>query len=238
MEHGHTVEEISARLGAPAKNDYLKDCVYGGIDGAVTTFAIVAGVQGAGFSQTVIIVLGIANVLADGFSMAASNYSATKAELDDMERIRTIEQRHIREDPEGEREEIRQILHMKGLRGNTLEQAIADISSDEQTWIDLMLVDEYGKSPVDPKPMNSAWATFLSFMLCGLVPMLPFLLGLSEPFTISIVMTAITFFMIGLLKSSWSLLPWWRSGLETLAIGSTAAIIAYAAGHIVSLTTG
>lgn len=238
MEHGHTVEEISERLSQPYKNAYLKDCVYGGIDGAVTTFAIVAGVHGAGFSPTIILALGIANVLADGFSMAASNYSATKAEFEDIERLRAIERRHIRDAPDGEREEIRQILRSKGLTGRTLESAVSDVSSDEKTWIDMMLVDEYGKAPVDPQPMRSGLATFVSFMACGLVPLMPFLFSLNDPFIIAIVTTAMTFFVIGILKSSWSLHPWWRSGLETLFIGSAAAAIAYSAGHFVSLLTG
>ena len=238
MEHGHTVEEISERLSQPVKNTYLKDCVYGGIDGAVTTFAIVAGVHGAGFSPTIIVALGIANVLADGFSMAASNYSATKAEFEDIERLRAVERRHIRDVPDGEREEIRQILRSKGLSGPTLENAVSDVSSNEDTWIDMMLVDEYGKAPVDPQPMRAAMATFLSFMACGFVPLLPFLLALEDPFPVAIITTAITFFLIGILKSNWSLNPWWRSGMETLFIGSTAAAIAYAAGHLGSLLTG
>ena len=238
MEHGHTVEEISERLSKPVKNTNLKDCVYGGIDGAVTTFAIVAGVHGAGFSPNIIIALGIANVLADGFSMAASNYSATKAEFEDIERLRAVERRHIRDEPDGEREEIRQILRAKGLSGTTLENAVSDVSNNEDTWIDMMLVDEYGKAPVDPQPMRAAMATFLSFMACGLVPLLPFLLTFEDPFPVAMITTGITFFLIGILKSNWSLNAWWRSGLETLFIGSTAAAIAYAAGHLVSLMTG
>ena len=63
-EHGHTPEDIAARIGAPNQQSYLRDTVYGGLDGAVTTFAIVAGVVGADLSTRVIIALGIANVLA------------------------------------------------------------------------------------------------------------------------------------------------------------------------------
>lgn len=238
MEHGHTTEEIRTRIRAASPTSRLKDFVYGGIDGAVTTFAIVAGVQGAGLSQTVIIVLGIANVLADGFSMAASNYSGTKAELDDIARIREIERRHIREVPEGELEEIRQILQLKGLGGRTLDQAVSHIARDEATWINLMLVDEYGKSPVDPNPMSSALATFAAFLVCGLVPLLPFLLEVPEPFSVATIVTVATFFAIGVFKSSWSLHPWWKSGAETLFIGSVAATIAYGAGYLVSLFSG
>ena len=88
LEHGHEPHEISSRINGTRRRSNLRDVIYGAIDGAVTTFAIVAGVVGAELSTKVIIALGIANVLADGFSMAAGNYSGTKAELDDARRLR------------------------------------------------------------------------------------------------------------------------------------------------------
>ena len=110
MEHGHTAEEITQRLSEERRANYVRDWVYGGIDGAITTFAIVAGVIGAALSAKIIIILGLANLLADGLSMAASNYSGTKAEVDDMARLREVERRHIALTPDGEREEIRQMV--------------------------------------------------------------------------------------------------------------------------------
>lgn len=62
--------------------DYLREFVYGGIDGAITTFAVVAGATGAGFSATVVIVLGIANLIADGLSMGVGSYLSSKSELE------------------------------------------------------------------------------------------------------------------------------------------------------------
>ncbi|MCR9139677.1 MAG: VIT1/CCC1 transporter family protein [Alphaproteobacteria bacterium] len=238
MEHSHTPEDIRERLAKPSATSYLRDCVYGGIDGAVTTFAIVAGVEGAGFSHTVIIALGIANVLADGFSMAAGNYSATKTDLDNLKRLREIERKHIREIPEGEREEIRQILRLKGLRGDVREQAMEAITADETVWIDMMVAEEYGIATTIPKPLPAAFATFLSFLLCGSVPLLPFVLRMADPFTTAIIATGVTFFAIGAMKSRWSLSSWWRSGSETLLIGAVAAAIAFVAGYWIGLITG
>ena len=237
LEHGHSPEEVRQRIARKPGRGNLRDFVYGGIDGAVTTFAIVAGVKGAGFPHLVIIALGVANVLADGFSMAASNYSATKTEIDNLKRLREIEHRHIREVPEGEREEVRLILRNKGLSGDVLEKAIDAVTARESTWIDLMLVDEYGILPDDPEPKRAAAVTFFAFCLCGFVPLLPFLFGLAEPFAVASAMTAVTFFGIGALKSRWALASWWRSGIETLAIGATAAAIAYAAGTWIGMIT-
>ena len=110
LDEEHTPAAIRERLAQLPKPSYLRDWVYGGIDGAITTFAIVAGVIGAELSARVILILGLANLLADGFSMAAGNYSATKSEVDDAKRLRAIEQHHIEAVPEGEREEVRQLL--------------------------------------------------------------------------------------------------------------------------------
>ncbi|SFR52077.1 VIT1/CCC1 transporter family protein [Litoreibacter janthinus] len=230
IDHGHSTEEIAKRIAGGGQGTHLRDMIYGGIDGAVTTFAIVAGVQGAGLPTTVIIALGIANVLADGFSMAAGNYSGTKADLDDRNRLSAIEYRHIKEYPTGEREELRQILELKGLSGPLLDDATDAIAKRPEKWVEMMLTDEYGLSPTPPAPMAAAIATFLAFLVAGIVPLLPFLFGLPDPFLIATCATALVFFAIGTGKSRWSLSPWWRSGLETLAIGSTAAAIAYVVG--------
>ncbi|MBE1282054.1 MAG: hypothetical protein GJ676_01965 [Rhodobacteraceae bacterium] len=233
-DHSHTPEAIAKRIGAPPGRGVLRDVVYGGIDGSVTTFAIVAGVAGAGLSPFVIVALGLANVLADGFSMAAGNYSGTKAEQDNARRLRQIEERHIALYPEGERQEVREILAQKGLSGDVLEEATAAITAQQESWIDLMMEGEYGIAGVEPDPMRAAIATFLAFLVAGLIPLLPFLLGLEAAFAWSVWMTAGMFFAIGAVKSRWSLAPWWRSGLETLAIGGAAAAIAYVVGTLFS----
>jgi len=230
QDHSHSPQDIAKRLSAGPENEFLKDTIYGAIDGAVTTFAIVAGVAGAGLSPTIIVALGAANIIADGFSMAASNYSGTKAELDDRQRIIATEKRHIQEYREGELEELRQILAQRGLSGDVLDKATAEISTQEDKWIDLMLTDEYGLTLDEPMPLKAAIATFVAFLIAGAVPLVPFIFGLTAAFQISVIATLFTFFAIGSTKSIWSLSSWWRSGFETLAIGGTAAMLAYWVG--------
>jgi len=232
LEHSHDRVAIAARLARGQKPSYVRDFVYGGIDGAITTFAIVAGVVGAALSSKVILILGLANLLADGFSMAASNYSGMKTVTDDIDRITEIEKTHIRVDPEGEKEEVRQLLAKKGLEGKTLEEAIVSITRDEDKWIEFMLTEEYGLSLNQPSPYLAGLATFLAFVICGAVPLVPFVFNLPSAFTLSIVMTAVVFFSIGAAKSRWALAAWWRSGLETLLIGGIAASMAYGVGYL------
>ncbi len=231
-DHGHTLPEIRKRINSKASGNHLRDAIYGGIDGSVTTFALVSGVAGAGLPTTVIIALGMANVLSDGFSMAAANYSGTKSDQENLERLRTIEMQQIEDHRAGELLELREILRNKGLDGDVLEDATLAISKNRQAWVDLMLVDEYGLSPVDPAPMKAALVTFAAFLVAGVVPLIPFIFSLSGSFAISVVVALMTFFTIGALKSRWSDAAWWRSGFETLLIGGLAAAIAFAVGFL------
>jgi vacuolar iron transporter family protein len=225
MERGHSKAAIAQRLARPPTVSYLRDWVYGGIDGAVTTFAIVAGAVGAELTNEVVLILGLANMGANGFFAAASNYSGTNAELE-----RSVEERRAEAVPDGEREEIRQIFRGKGFQGPDLERAVDVITADTRRWVDTMLSEEYGLPRAERSPLRAAASTFAAFMLCGLVPLLPFAVAAPASFQLSIVMTGLVFFLIGSGKSRWSPASWWRSGLETLAIGMAAAALAYLIG--------
>lgn len=229
LEHNHTKEDIQERLARDTQGNYLRDWVYGGIDGTITTFAIVAGVVGADLPGTVVLVLGLANLVADGFAMGAGNYSATKAELDDYGRLLAIERKHIALEPSGEREEIRQIFGRKGFSGDELERIVDVISSDEDLWAKTMAVEEYGLSPAVRSPIVAALNTSAAFVLCGLVPLVSYLIAYS--LTWSVVATGLVFFGIGATKSRWSLAGWPRSGLETLLIGMSAAGLSFLIGY-------
>jgi VIT1/CCC1 family predicted Fe2+/Mn2+ transporter len=237
MEHSHIPEEIAQRLKKGPELSYLRDWVYGGIDGAVTTFAVVAGVIGAKLSPYIIMILGIANLFADGFSMAASNYLGTKSEEDEYKFYKKYEERQIDRVPEGEREEIRQIFLERGFAGDFLEKLVALITSDRKLWVDTMLREEYGLPLVIRSPYRAAFSTFISFLICGSVPLLPFTLHVSHSFLFSTIATGLVFFVIGSLKSRWAIQKWWHSGLVTLGVGGMAAVLAYGVGLIFRLRT-
>jgi vacuolar iron transporter family protein len=237
-EHDHSVEAIQSRLSS-VKHSYVRDWIYGGIDGAVTTFAVVSGVAGAELSPVIVLILGFANLVADGFSMAASNFLGTRAELDDYRRLERIERRHIEIYPDGEREEIRQIYRAKGFEDAELENAVALITADKDRWVRTMLTEEYGL----PSEIRSAWraaaSTFTAFAVCGLIPLVPYLFGgAANSFNLSAALTGVTFFVIGSVKSRWSTASWLRSGLETFFVGAAAAALAYAAGVLLKGIAG
>jgi VIT1/CCC1 family predicted Fe2+/Mn2+ transporter len=217
---------------------YLRDFVYGAIDGTVTTFAVVAGVAGAGLGDSVVIVLGFANLVADGFSMAVSNFLGTRAELQQRARARRDEEHSIALAPEGEREEIRQIFAAKGFADADLDRAVDVITADRQVWVDTMMTDELGYGADNSDPLRAAAATFAAFVTLGFLPLTVFVVDLaapgniSAPFAWSAAMTALAFFAVGTLKARFADRRPWRSGLETLAIGGAAAALAFAVGSL------
>ncbi len=236
-DHEHSVSAIQERLSA-VRHNYVRDWIYGGIDGAVTTFAVVSGVAGAELSAMIVLILGFANLIADGFSMAASNFLGTRAEIDDYQRLKKIEYRHIEQFPEGEREEIRQIYKDKGFTGEELEKAVDLITSDKDLWVKTMLAEEYGLPAEIRSPWKAAAATFSAFLICGLIPLLPYLFTPQNSFFISSVLTGITFFLIGSVKSRWSTSSWFRSGAETFFVGALAAVLAYTVGVLLKGLAG
>ena len=230
LEHEHSAEAVKERLAAGPRHNYLRDWIYGGIDGSITTFAIVSGVAGAQLSPWIILVLGFANLFADGFSMAASNFLGTKAEHDDWHRLEAIENRHIDLAPEGEREEVRQIFQLKGFAGEDLKRIVELVTANRKRWVRTMLTEEYGLPHEVRSPWIAAISTFTAFLVCGLVPLVPYLLRASQSLVLSSIMTASVFFAIGSVKSKWSTSSWWRSGLTTLLVGAIAAALAYVTG--------
>jgi VIT1/CCC1 family predicted Fe2+/Mn2+ transporter len=238
LKEAHTADAVARRLAGPSGDSYLRDFVYGAIDGAVTTFAVVSGVAGAELPAGIVLILGAANLVGDGFSMAASNYLGTRAEQQQRDHARRIEEREIELYPEGEREEVRQILATKGFEGELLDRAIEVMTADRARWVDLMLQEELGLSLAGSNPLHAAGMTFLAFITVGLIPLIPFIaqeigiIGAHGVFAMSALLTGVAFFGVGAAKARFVERSAILSGLETFAVGGAAAGLAYLVGLV------
>ena len=242
MEHEHDRASVAHRLAHKPQSSMLGDFVLGSIDGTITTFAIVSGVAGAELTVSIAIILGFANVLADGFSMAVSGYLKARSDVQTLEQYRAIEVSHIQHCPEGEREEIRQIYAQKGFSGELLEDIVDTITADEDRWIETMLVDEYGFTLDPASPIRAATVTFVSFVVVGCVPIFPLMfssmLTANQTFALSAGATALTFVAIGAIRGHVLKSSMVRNAIETLIIGAAAATLAYVAGAFLKNIVG
>ncbi|WP_292936959.1 VIT1/CCC1 transporter family protein [Noviherbaspirillum sp.] len=241
LHREHRPDAIEQRLRQTAASENVSDAVLGAIDGCITTFAVVSGAVGAQFPVSVALVLGFANLLSDGFSMAVSNYESIKAQHEFIDGIRRMEAEHIATVPEGEREEVRQIFRAKGFDGAQLEQIVDTICSDERLWIDTMLTEEHGVQKTGASPWRAALTTFVAFLTAGAIPLIPLFfnaLPVQRQFVLSAALAALVFFLIGMLKSLVFARPVIRSGLSTLLTGSVAAGLSFMTGYVLRAVMG
>lgn len=218
--------------------DYLGEFVYGGIDGSVTTFAVVSGAAGAELSSSIVIILGFANLFADGVSMSIGSYLSTKSERDNYRKHQKIEYWEVDNMPEQERQEVREIYQAKGFEGELLEQVVDTITADRDRWVDVMMKEELEMVKEHKSPFTMGLVTFISFFLIGFIPLLVYVYDylaegtVHQSFLIASVFTSLTFIGIGWLKSVVTQTNRWRGILETLVLGVSAAILAYWVGDM------
>lgn len=235
-------------IGHSAFAEYFKEVVYGGVDGIVTTFAIVSGFSGAALSSdmtaqasfTIVLLFGLANLFADAVSMGLGNFLSVRSERDQYDILRAREQRSIQIEPEHEIAETVEIMMRKGFTEEEARSLAAIYSKNEDYWLDFMMAHEYEASdPRGENPVLTGLTTFGSFLVFGAIPILPFVvLGETSSaimFQISTAGTFLALVILGLMK--WRVVGTglWRSLGEIVLVGSVAAVIAFAVGTFFKL---
>jgi VIT1/CCC1 family predicted Fe2+/Mn2+ transporter len=213
---------------------FIQDIVYGANDGIITTFAVVAGSAGANLPHRVIVILGLANLLADGISMGMGNFLSLRSQRDHYRQIYEEERGEIARFPEVEREEICEIYANKGFSGMDLDHIVSKITGDERVWIETMMREEHGLSPDGTEfPALHGFITFLSFLLFGSIPIMPYMLGsvsLDARLQVAVFSTGLALFLLGSLRSYVTKQrPVWGV-LEVMGIGAICALAAYGVG--------
>jgi VIT1/CCC1 family predicted Fe2+/Mn2+ transporter len=220
--------------------DYLREFVYGGIDGAVTTFAVVAGAVGASLDPLVIIILGFANLFADGLSMSIGAYLSSKSENENYQKHKNIEYWEVDNLPEKEREEIEDIYKEKGFEGELLQKVVDVITADKDRWVNEMMKDELNLIEEVKSPFKIGLATLISFIMVGFIPLTVYVWDFFyevsfDVFFWTCLLTGLAFVMVGTLKSWVNQTGLLRSVVETLILGFVAALVAYFVGDILEV---
>ena len=219
---------------------YIKSLIYGGLDGIITTFAVVAGVAGASLNIGVVLILGFANLIADGLSMAIGDYLSTKAENEYQQIERERETWEVENYPEGEKKEMIEIYISKGMNEEDANEIVEILSRNKETWINVMMAEELGIVETEESPIKNALVTFISFLIFGFVPLIAYVLSKfipameSSTFIIACILTATTLFILGALKVKVTMKNWIKSGLEMLLVGGIAAIASFVIGKLLS----
>ena len=235
---------VAKKVGAaderhPKMGGYIKSIVYGGLDGIITTFAVVAGAAGGGFGPNIVIVMGVSSLLADALSMGVGDALSSQAETEVAKREREREKWELENFKEGEIKEMVEIYQGRGMSVEDAELVVRVCAKYEDMFVDMMLVDELGLEPPDDdaNPWKDGAVTFTSFCFFGFFPLAAYCMFGSVGnfdsralFFISCVLTGVMLFVLGALKSLMTARSWWVSGLEVLFVGSMVAGVAFAIG--------
>jgi VIT1/CCC1 family predicted Fe2+/Mn2+ transporter len=230
-------------------SDYFKEVIYGGIDGIVTTFAVVAGFAGAALTSNevtqlsfaVVLLFGLANLFADAASMGLGNFLSVRSEKDLYNAVREKETEVLQSEERGKRATTTiSIMQEQGFTPEDAAVLASIYQKNDDYWLNfLMLHDQEMPDPRGENEIFTGLATFISFMIFGSVPLLPFILQESgDPavaFTYSIIGALIALILLGVLK--WRVIgsAFLASMFEVVAVGSTAAVLAYFVGTFFAL---
>jgi VIT1/CCC1 family predicted Fe2+/Mn2+ transporter/rubrerythrin len=243
--------DAAARLrigdrGAPARaasayiGDVIRDLIFGLNDGLVSNFVLIAGVAGAGPPRAVVLLAGVAGLIAGAVSMAAGSYLSNKSqrEVVDGEVRRKAEE--IEYDPEAEREELRRIYRLKGFSEDEVEILVRRISADPDRWLDALVGEELGLSrQAGPPPLLDALFTGGGFAVAATVPLIPFLVSSGTGALIAAAVLSVAFsFAVGAAKSLVTARGAVRTGLEMVVVVAGTAIVANLVGRLFGSAVG
>ena len=230
LAHEHRVGKVQ---------EFLKEIVYGGNDGIVTTFAIVAGFAGAGaegaaaVGGVAVLLFGLANLFADATAMGLGAFLSSRSEQDVWRATRERELREIRDNPDMERRETLEILEEKGLTPEDAAAMTDILQRHPEFMADFMMQYEIGMAdPTGDNPAMNGLATFLAFVFFGSAPLIPYFLAepSGETFQASLAASVAALVALGLLRWKVTNETMARCVGETMAVGAACGAVAYAVG--------
>ncbi|MBI1972969.1 VIT1/CCC1 transporter family protein [Candidatus Woesearchaeota archaeon] len=216
------------------KGKYIRSLVFGFNDGTVSNLALVAGLSGAVLGNKVVILGGLADMIAGAISMGLGNYIATKSQIEFYRHEYQREKDEIRTVPNLERKEIEQIYRRKGFKGKELTMIVNKITSNKKRWLKVMMEEEIGVSKRSlENPVAVGVMTFFAFLIAAFIPVIPFFfMTTTQALIIASAVCMSLLFIVGVIKTHYTGRQWLRSGLEMVIIGAIATVASYYLGEV------
>lgn len=215
---------------------WLRAAVFGAMDGLVTNIALVAGVGAGGADRQMIILTGMAGLVAGAFSMALGEFASVDTQNDAVAAEVAVEREEIRRHPNVEQAELTTMYEQMGLTRPTAEAVAREVHADPELAVKVHVGQELGVDPDEqPSPWTAAISSFLCFALGGIIPLVPFLLG-SSSLVLGLVVGAVGLFALGALTSRFTTRRWWLAGLRQLMFGAIAAGATYLVGMLIGVS--
>jgi predicted membrane protein (TIGR00267 family) len=239
MIANYRIKISASELHKTEGNVNLRDIILGGQDGLVNVLGLLLGIAVASGDLRIILAGGLAGAFAESVSMAAVAYTSTRAEQSIYEGEMARERHEIRNKPEEEKEELRELYRQKGFSEQLLEEVVNKISSNEDVWLDEMVKSELGLTPVETRnAFISSLVVGVAAIIVSLIPLVPFLfviawhISVNQAIWLSLIISAVTLFFLGAYKAKITAGEWHKSGVEIAVIGIVSALIGYFIGTL------
>jgi len=227
-EVGHTHADVSG--------GWLRPAVFGAMDGLVTNIALVAGVGGGGGSSQVIVLTGIAGLVAGAFSMALGEYASVETQNSAVRAEVAVEREELRTNPAAEQAELVEMYVRMGLSRPTAEAVAEEVHADPELAVRVHITQELGVDPDEqPSPLAAGASSFLCFALGALLPLIPYLLGF-DSLVAGLLVGAVGLFAMGAVVARWTTRSWLVNGLRQLGFGAVAAGATYLVGMLIGVS--
>jgi vacuolar iron transporter family protein len=240
-DHAQTLNHIAGRAGEPwhqtASGGFLRNIVYGFNDGLTANFGLVAGVVGASATTAhdVVIVAGVAGLIADALSMGSSGYLAAKSEQEVYEHEVAMERDEIALMPEVERDELALIYEAKGMDAETARTIATQVMADPERMLAEHKQEELGIGEPHMSPLREGWVTGTATAVGALIPVFPFLIWEgTTAIAVSFVVSMLSHWLVGAARTVFTGRSVFRSGLDMFVVGLGVAIAGYFAGEWIS----